>query len=137
MRPAHQGQPGGVLSRDERREEGLQDQRGGACAPPLFGDIEGKIPALSHLRGKPQPCRSDFIPFHMGITGVPAGIDTGKVLRLQAALRPSPSDIDDLYRLGQYDGEGKGAPQDLSPTLTMTSIYGNIGNWHDLYFSIS
>ena len=49
VRTAHQGQPDGVLPKDERREEGLQDQRGGACTPPLFGDIEGETPTLSYM----------------------------------------------------------------------------------------
>ena len=52
MRTAHQCNPGRVLPKDKRREEGLQYQRSGTCAPPLFSDIEGETPTLSYMWGE-------------------------------------------------------------------------------------
>jgi hypothetical protein len=62
----------------------------------------------------------------MGITDVPAGVDTGEVLGLQAALRPSLSDVDDLYRFGQDEGQGEGSSHYLASPFAVASINGDV-----------
>ena len=62
----------------------------------------------------------------MGITDVPAGVDTGEVLGLQAALWPPPSNVDDLYRFGQDEGQGEGGSQYLASPFAVASINGDV-----------
>jgi hypothetical protein len=47
-----------------------------------------------------QQRRAGFISFDVGITDLPAGVDAGKVLGLEAALFAPLSDVDDLDRSG-------------------------------------
>ena len=62
----------------------------------------------------------------MGITDVPAGVDTGEVLGLQATLRPSPSDVDDLDRFGQDEGQGEGGSQYLASPFAVAAVNGDV-----------
>ena len=116
--PARDRHPGGTAGVEERRQQGLEDQRGA----PRRADVEPVVPGPDLGRNESDLARADLGALDAGAADLGRRLDGGQVLAHQPGPGPPRADVADVDRRAGDYREGEGGAEDLAAPLSHGTV---------------